>query len=266
MTTPPSSKPPKPATSAAAAGSPHHESLLYRELVLVDRQRHGQHRVLSVHDWSVARELSAVLVTAVEFPMVSREYAIAFVPTGRGDDGQPQVTPVALLGLRERENLFVRADGGWDARYLPAFLRRYPFAYLRTGQEQLSLAVDTAWSGFSTTEGEPLLDAEGQPGEQLRAVMQLLDHFEQSLQRTRVFCQKLVELDLLRGGSIQGQLADGTAVKAEGFFMIDEEKLRALPDDQVLEMHRNGMLGVIHAHLLSMAQVESLAERMAQRH
>jgi hypothetical protein len=24
----------------------------------------------------------------------------------------------------------------------------------------------------------------------------------------------------------------------------------------VLEMHRNGMLGVIHAHLLSMAQVE----------
>ncbi len=262
--TPPTGKNPTP--PAPAVGSPQQESLLYREMQLVDRQRHGQHRVQPVRDWSVARELSAVLVTAAEFPMVSREYAIAFVPTGRGDDGQPLVTPVALLGLRERENLFVRADGGWDARYLPAFLRRYPFAYLRTGQDQLSLAVDAAWPGFGSTEGEPLLDAEGQPGEHLRAVMQLLDHFEQSLLRTRQFCQKLVELDLLRGGTIQGQLADGTPVKAEGFFMIDEEKLRALPDAQVLEMHRNGMLGVIHAHLLSMAQVESLAERMAQRH
>lgn len=262
----PSGKNPTPAAHAPTTGAAQHDSLLYREMVLVDRQRHGQHRVQPVRDWSVARELSAVLVTAAEFPVVSREYAIAFVPTGRSDDGQPQVTPVALLGLRERENLFVRADGGWDARYLPAFLRRYPFAYLRTGQDQLSLAVDAAWPGFGAAEGESLLDAEGQPGEHLRAVMQLLDHFEQSLQRTRMFCQKLVELDLLRGGSIQGQLADGTPVKAEGFFMIDEEKLRALPDAQVLEMHRNGMLGVIHAHLLSMAQVESLAERMAQRH
>jgi hypothetical protein len=264
--TSPDSKAQQPPAPSALNGDGQHESLLYRALVLFDRKRHATHRLQPVRDWSIARELSAVMLTAAEFPIASREFAIAFVPTGRDAANQVQVTPVALLGLRERENLFVRPDGGWDARYLPAFLRRYPFAYLRTGEEQLSLAVDESWSGFGAVEGEALLDAEGQPSELLRAQMSLLDHFEQSVARTRVLGQKLVELDLLRGGSIQGQLANGTPVKAEGFFMVDEEKLRALPDAAVLELHRNGLLGVIHAHLLSMGQVETLAERMAQRH
>jgi hypothetical protein len=38
-----------------------------------------------------------------------------------------------------------------------------------------------------------------------------------------------------------------------------------LPDAQVLEMHRNGMLGLVHAHLLSLANMQALVERKGKR-
>lgn len=257
--------PATPEHSGSAQAGPHVASALYRQVVLVDRQAHAGRRVQPVRDWRIATEMNAVMVTASEFLAAAREFPIAFVAVGAGPDGKAQISAVILLGLRERENLLVGSDGSWGARFLPAFLRRYPFAYLRGADERYSLAVDAAWPGFSTETGEPLFDAQGEISEHLAAVMKFLDAFEEDAARTRHFCERLVQLDLLRGGEIKGQLPDGTAVEATGFYMIDEAKLRALPDDTVLELHRSGALALIHAHLLSMGQVESLAGRLQQR-
>lgn len=248
---------PGPATLPAAA--------LYRDVVLVDRNSHAGKRVQPVTDWRIAAEMNAVFLTGAEFPAASRELPIAFVPVGRGADGKPQVTPVVLTGLRERENLLVTAEGRWDAGFLPAFLRRYPFAYVRSEGERFSLAVDAAWPGFNDSEGQPLLTEQHEPSPFLAEVMKFLDAFEEESARTRRFCDRLVELDLLRGGEINGQTADGQPVQASGFFMIDEAKLRALPDAAVLELHHNGVLGLIHTHLVSMGHIEGLARRLNAR-
>jgi hypothetical protein len=50
-----------------------------------------------------------------------------------------------------------------------------------------------------------------------------------------------------------------------GFSVVDEEKLRALPDATVLELHRSGALGLIQAHLLSLGNAPRLLERLAPR-
>jgi hypothetical protein len=239
-------------------------SLLYRQPTLLDRTRHAGLHVKPVTDWSVARDMNAVFVTGLEFPDVSREFTIAFVPSDRDAEGRTHVVPVALLGLRERENLYVAADGSWTARYLPAFLRRYPFAYARISQEQVGIMFDGAWAGFNQTEGDELLNAQGEATPHLDAVKQFLDRFEEEAIRTRAMCDRLLELELLRGGEINGQLANGEKVKADGFFMVDEDKLRNLPDAVVLELHRNGILALLHAHLLSMGQVNQLAARLLQ--
>ena len=123
-------------SQTAALAKEQEEALLYREMQLVDRQRHGQHRVQPVRDWSVARELSAVLVTAAEFPMVSREYAIAFVPTGRGDDGQPLVTPVQEH-LVELLLMLDAARGAFDD---PALRYGRPVPAVSQGKEAVAQA------------------------------------------------------------------------------------------------------------------------------
>jgi hypothetical protein len=237
-------------------------SALYKDLVLLDRRFHTGKRVKPVSDWSIARGMNAVFASVVEFYDIAREYPIAFIVVGKTDQGRALVSPVALLGLRDLENAYVTPDGQWNARYIPAFLRRYPFAFVQTEDNQLGVGIDAAWSGLNDTDGELLIDEKGESTPFLQQVLKFLDHFEQDVHRTRILCDKLVELNLLRAGEIGGQLPNGEAVKATGLFLIDEQKLRELPDATVLELHRNGMLGLINAHLLSVGQVSQLAQRM----
>lgn len=237
-------------------------SVLYRQPVPVTREQHAGHRVEPVRDWRVAQGLNAVPLTAIEFIEAAREFPIAFVPAGQDGQGRVQVSPVVLLGLREGENLFVGPAGEWQATYLPAFLRRYPFAYAATDEGTLNLVVDAAWPGFGGASGEEVLDAAGEPTPVLQAVLQLLDNFERETVRTRVLCDRLVALNLLRGGEIQGALPDGQPLSAGGFYMIDEARLATLPDEAVIELHRLGLLGLVHAHRVSMGHVQTLARRL----
>ncbi|MFM2118702.1 MAG: hypothetical protein RL722_170 [Pseudomonadota bacterium] len=236
---------------------------LYKEPTLLDSRVHVGLRIKSHADWSFTRDLNAVFVTGVEFPEASREYAIAFVPGGNDANGKATVVPVALLGLRERQNLYLKDGGGWDARYMPAFFRRYPFAYAPTAEQRMALVFDASWAGFSREEGTELMTADGQATDYLKGIMKFLEDFEQEAARTRLLCEKLVEYDLLRGAEINGQLANGEKVTATGFFMVDEDRLRKLSDERVVELHRNGILPLLHAHLLSMGLVNRLAERLA---
>jgi hypothetical protein len=60
-------------------------------------------------------------------------------------------------------------------------------------------------------------------------------------------------------------LPDGATLSVDGFFVVDEEKLHLLPDLQVLEMHRNGMLTLLNLHLASLATLRHMVERKARR-
>lgn len=235
---------------------------LYRQPVVVTREQHAGQRVAPVLDWGVARGLNAVPVTAIEFVEAAREFPIAFVPAGQDAQGRVQVSPVILLGLREGENLYVGPAGEWQATYLPAFLRRYPFAYAANEEGHLNLVVDAAWPGFGGATGELLMEASGEETPLLKSVLQLLDNFERETVRTRVLCDRLVALNLLRGGEIQGALPDGQPLSAGGFYMIDEARLATLADEAVIELHRLGLLGLIHAHRVSMGHVQTLARRL----
>ncbi|MEY8876780.1 MAG: SapC family protein [Leptothrix sp. (in: b-proteobacteria)] len=250
---------PVPAAASSAAG-------LFRQVVLLDRQRHAGKRLKPTQNWLAAREVNAVGLVLAEFGDAAREFPIAFV---RADDGtdpaQVRIAPVALLGLRERQNLFVTAEGRWDGRYLPAYLRRYPFAYVRTDAERLSLAIDEACEDLSDTDGEPLLTPEGEASPHLKSVLTFLDRYEEDLRRSEAFCARLVALDLLRGAEIKGDLANGEKINAAGFYMVDEAKLAQLPDAEVVALHRGGMLGLIYTHLISMGQIQVLAQRMGAR-
>ena len=73
-----------------------------------------------------ARKLNAIPVSFSEFAAAARDYPIVFTS---GDNGK-SFAPVAVLGHgRRREPAPARADGWAPGTYLPAYLRRYPFAW-----------------------------------------------------------------------------------------------------------------------------------------
>jgi len=236
---------------------------LYRQPVPLDRKLHLGKRLKKIAGSRAAAQMNACLVTASEFADVAKEYVIGFVPSrAPGTAGPLEVSAVALLGLRAQENLFVDADGRWDAHYVPAFVRRYPFAYASDGEGRPAVIVDAACEAFNDTEGERLIQDDGEATPFLKETLQFLDAFEQDLQRTRALCARLVELDLLKAVQIDVTLADGSKLSADGVQMIDEARLKDLPEAVAVELLRNGVLGLLHAHVISTTNVQRLTERL----
>lgn len=234
-------------------------SALYRDPVLIDPPAHRHLRLGVFDDFSVTRHMHAVYIAATEFPLAALDFTIVFINTGEAP--HVVVSPIVLLGLVEHENLYV--DGKrWDARYIPAFIRRYPFlgANVR-GTEKVGVLIDMAWSGISTRGGEPLFLEGDQPAPALERAVEFLRLFEVEAQRTRHFCQRLQELALLRPMQVDATLPSGQHMAIDGFMTVDEDKLKALPDATVIELHRNGMLGLLQLHLASLANMRHLVER-----
>jgi hypothetical protein len=239
--------------------------LLYRRLEPLDRGRHRALRVPRIADWSPARDLNALFVTVAEFADTCKEYPIVFVGAGRDARGREQIAPVALTGLTQGENLYLRADGRWDARYMPAFLRRYPFA-LGQMQDEASpvLVIDAQWAGWSAPAGaaeEALFDAAGEPTPYLQQVRAFLDDFRREAERTAQFGERLLELGLLQSMRFDATLPSGEKLALDGFLALDTKKFAELPDAQVLELHRSGILGLLHLQQASLGNMQRLVER-----
>ena len=239
---------------------------LYRQPMLLDRHQHVGKRIRRMTHFGLTGSLNACFLAASEFGEAAKEYVIGFVLAPEKDaQGRQEISPVAVFGLRDGENLYLAADGRWDARYIPAFLRRYPLAYTRGEDGQNSVVVDAASESFNDTEGELLIDPEGQATPFLQDMMKFMDALEQDAQLTRALCQRLQELDLLKPVQIDITLADNQKLAASGLMVIDEAKLKALPDATAGELLRNGALGILHAHLVSMSNVQRLTDRLLAR-
>lgn len=235
--------------------------LMYERLVPIDRE---QHRQLRVHQGpgrlGFARETNSMLLAATELPLAALDYPCVFVQTGEHH------TLVAIVGLRDKENLLIDAAGDWaEQSYVPAFVRRYPFVLAeQPGNDQLTVCIDEAFDGLDKVQGEALFDEQGQDTPYLKQLQTFLLSFHQDMLVTARFAQRLAELGLLVDRTIDCQL-NGENITLNGFKVIDENKLRALAPDVVQELFASGALGWVHAHLLSLNNVSKLGARLSQR-
>ena len=97
--------------------------MIYETAVPVSHARHGTWSLEVGTDYAFCRNINSVPLMAAEFASAALEYAVVFGGTGDA------VMPVTVLGVRADENLYVTKEGGWQAKYIPAFVRRYPFVF-----------------------------------------------------------------------------------------------------------------------------------------
>jgi hypothetical protein len=234
------------------------EMMFYERVVSLSDQSHAGLKVRQASSFAYAARTNSVPALASEVFECAREYPIVFA------HGESGALPAVLLGLRDGENLFVDAKGKWDARYVPAFVRRYPFVPAKGSQGDLLVCIDEASACFSTEEGEALF-AEGKPTPQLEHAIKFLREFHQAAMATEQLGRRIEDLGLLRQADSVAQLADGTRVRLNGLNVIDEAKLRELNHDAVQELFANGGLRMIYAHLLSLGNLAGLVDRLSLR-
>lgn len=234
------------------------EMIFYERVVALNDETHARLRVRPASSFAYAARTNSVPLLSSEFFECAREYPIVFA---RGEAGP---VAAALLGLREAENLYVGKDGTWDARYVPAFVRRYPFVPGKGAQGELLVCIDEASECFDAKEGEPLF-LKGKPTPQLEHAMKFLAEFHQGAATTELLGRRLQDLGLLRQSDSVAQLNDGTQFRLNGLSVVDESKLRALDRDIVQELFVSGGLAVIYAHLMSLGNLGSLIDRLSKR-
>ncbi|MCX7514055.1 SapC family protein [Frateuria sp. STR12] len=240
------------------------EVLFYERPVPLNRTQHKDLRLKSMSGVKFAAVAHSVPLTGAEFPMAARDVPILFAGQNIEDAG-----PMALLGLRQNENLLVDENGHWaQGVYVPAFVRRYPFILAEkpagTEGDDFTVFLDEAYEGFSQDEGERLFKDDGSDSEMLANAVGFLGEFQQHVARTHWFMDQLRKHDLLEPRNVRLE-KDGNAINLNGLFVVNEEKLRKLDEKTTHEFLKEGVLGWIYAHLLSLPNIDRLAQRLGQR-
>ncbi len=235
---------------------------LHKEPIALDTVLH--------RDLRLKNELNAIpklapftsfMVSVSEFSDAALNFPILFVRAAPDALGRDTVAPVAVFGLKPGENLFA-VDGKWDAGYVPAMLRAYPFTMARIeGSDRWAIVFDNTWEGMSRTEGIPLFNEKGEASELLNGVHKFVQELETDLERTRQACAALLEMKLLKPMRFDATLANGEALSVDGFMTADDEAIAKLPDAQIAQMYRNGLLGLLQIHTVSLANMRRLLDR-----
>lgn len=230
--------------------------LIYDNVKPVSKVHHRDWSVKVGDDFSFAKGINSVPITAVEFPSIAREYAIVFT----GQEGV--VNPVAMLGVRQDENMYLSSDNKITAKYLPAFLRRYPFVYATVDEGvTLTLCIDETFSGCNQKNiGERLFDANGEQTIYLKNVLGFLNEYQVRFNRTTMFCKKIVELDLLEPMQAQIKPAKGSGITVTGFLTISKKKLKKLSGEQLEALIKTDELELIYLHLQSLRNIDRFAD------
>ncbi|OGA04949.1 MAG: multidrug transporter, partial [Betaproteobacteria bacterium RIFCSPLOWO2_02_FULL_62_17] len=233
--------------------------MVYENAVPVSHARHGGWSVAAGTDFAFSKSINSVPLTAVEFSSAAPEYVIIFA--GSGDT----VVPAVLLGIRDQENLYLGEDKGWKAKYVPAFLRRYPFVFSSTDEgKNFTLCIDESFSGFNQQQrGQPLFEVERKPSQYVDGVLKFLQQYQLEFQRTQAFCKKLKEMNLLESMRAQIRLDSGENISLTGFMVVDRARLKTLSSEKLVELAKSDELELIYIHLQSMRNFTGMRERLA---
>lgn len=229
---------------------------IYRNVVALDRDAHRTLKLAPAQDHRFAQTMAAVPLAPIEISAACRDYPIVFA---RNQDGSLCI--LALTGTREGENLFIDAAGQWQADYVPAFIRRYPFVFAQTQPDQHTLCIDQDCPGFNTDTGDALFLPEGDTAPVLEQALALLADYQNQMQRGVDFLQQLDAAGLLVEQEFAVNVAAEQRARIDGMLLVDEQKLKQLPADIVAAWHTGGQLGLIYAHLLSLGNLSKLARR-----
>lgn len=232
---------------------------MFRDLVALNSKRHAALRVRPQAGFEFAKGVHMSALMQAEMVRAAALYPIVFVE----DPAIDGFRPMALLGLREGENVYVDTDGSWLASYVPAVIRAYPFALARARgegeSERFAVCIDAASDLVSLTEGARLFDSQGAPTEALEQARQWLQQIREMQLRTDVFCRALAARNLFTPFAVRARRGDET-LEVNGCYVINEERLDGLPDAKLSELRSAGWLSSIYAHLVSLQQFERLED------
>ena len=225
--------------------------------------RHTQVNNIDHKDLRIDTRRSAALGDGVgfaaTFPAEFRDLQ-AYYPIVFRKDAQGTLSPIALLGFEEGQNLFLEGEH-WDAHYLPLAIERQPFLIGR-GNDELTVHIDLDSPRVGTGDGQPLFREHGGNTDYLDRIASVLLTLHNGLERVPAFVDALLAHDLLESFALDVQLDDGSQNRLAGYYTINEDRLRGLGAEALGQLHAAGHLEPVFMALASVSNFRDLIERM----
>lgn len=201
------------------------------------------------------REQLVAPILLAELPKLVQHFMLGFMPQGQG------FMAVALLGIEQRQNLYVHADGRWLGNYVPASLRGYPFTLLPDEQGQRVLCIDADQLIDAADVGQPLFDENGQPSATVAKQLDFQQHCDANRQHTQLAVDALQQAGVLQPWPLEISRGEGeTPKRIEGLYRIDEKALNTLDADTYATL-QGAPMALVHAQLFSAHQLNQLTQR-----
>nr|WP_282565374.1 SapC family protein [Paradevosia shaoguanensis] len=239
--------------------------LFYKDPVVLRFEEHGEVGITATANFGFAREAVAIPLCVSEFAIAMRHYPIVFAM-------EESAPPIALVGVRRDDNLFVAHDGNWHpGAYVPAYVRRYPFIATESqDRTRQFLGVDRGSDRFvahaaTHHDAERLFHVDGEASTTAQSAMAFCHAYHADHAATIAFGRALIEAKLLSPYHARFQLPDGPQHQINGFQSIDEQAFRALPANAVADWHAKGWLDLVTLQLASQRSFQNLLDLNAQR-
>ncbi len=229
---------------------------MFKKVVPVTKENHSHLFVKGTDNFLFAKDFHIAPIALKEFFRAAAYYPIIFLE----EPSSKELRPVALLGLQQGENLYIDDQGKWLVPYVPAAIRRYPFTLAPTQDpNQFLICVDEESDLVGTEEGNPLFTAEGELSETMEHVRKYLTELHQMEQFTHQVCKELKDMNLFTSMNLNFQNM-GQTQQIRGLYLVNEENLNKLGDNEFLKLRRSNALPAIYAHLASLPQADRLAQ------
>lgn len=227
---------------------------MYRKVELLNKETHKNIAIKEIANLSFAKELMSAPLTAGEFFEACKDYPIVFVKDEKGN-----WSASAVFGYKEKENLFIGADNKWESgRYIPGFIRRYPFLFVKQG-EQIVFAFDaTQASEDEADQARRFFTPEGESTKMLDDALKFLNQYTSDERATAEFIKQLDSWGLLEEKTASFVNKKGEQHNLSGLYVVSEEKLKHLGKKKQDAICHKQATPLITAHLISLSNVQRL--------
>ena len=237
--------------------------MFYKKPEPLNPQQHGKLGVKNIdRPLAFMGQTHFVPVVVNEFGMAAAAYPLIFL----GDEK----APVAVMGARTGENMFL-TDGTPELDlYMPMFVRRYPFVFAAQQDGQtLTLCVDTEAEMVGENAERPFFDGD-KPSAFTNQMMEFCQEFERNRQSTQRFVEIVDKAGLFDRKNVTFRPTNpdgsqGPEQRIAEYWAVSEEKLNGLDDAAWTELRKENVLPAIYAHMLSNLNWQKLINRTLRR-
>jgi hypothetical protein len=227
---------------------------------LLNNLEHKDLRVITTRSAEYGDNVMLAVTFAGEFRNLQAHYPIVFRKNAQG-----QFEPVALLGFKDGQNLFLTQQG-WDATYIPLTIERQPFLIGFSSDRQPLVHIELDSPRVSREQGEPVFREFGGNTDFLERMSSVLLAIHQGLADNEPFIGSLLQYELLESFVFDIQLNDGSQNRLAGFYTINEERLLNLSGAVLERLNRAGHLQAIYMAIASLSNFRALIERTNKPH